>query len=116
MFNTFEYFFMEFNLQIMKVTFASLLCLVALTMGAAVPSVGVDQVHGAALMENQPSNVMAIESGEYAQQPFEQNDDALETSATHHKRYHYPSAYYYPRYYPHYYPQYHYSGYYPYHY
>jgi len=116
MFNTFEYFFMEFNLQIMKVTFASLLCLVALTMGAAVPSVGVDQVHGAALMENQPSNVMAIESGEYAQQPFEQNDDALETSATHHKRYYYPGAYHYPHYYPHYYPKYHYSGYYPYHY
>ena len=104
---------MEFNLQIMKVTFASLLCLVALTMGAAVQSV--DQ-GGAALMENQPSDVMAIESGEYAQQPFEQNDDALETSATHHKRYYYPGAYYYPRYYPHYYPKYHYSGHYPYYY
>jgi hypothetical protein len=110
MFNTFEYFFMEFNLQIMKVTFASLLCLVALTMGAAVPSVD-QEVRGGAVMENQPTDVMAIEPSEYAQM-----DDALETSATHHKRYYYPGAYYYPRYYPHYYPTHHYSGYYPYHY
>ena len=115
MFNTFEYFFMEFNLQIMKVTLVSLLCLVALTMGAAVPSVD-QEVSGAAVMENQPSNVMEIESGEYAQQPFEHNDDALETSATHHKRYYYPGAYHYPHYYPHYYPKYHHSGYYPYYY
>ena len=84
MFNTFEYFFVKFNLKIMKVTLASLLCLAALTMGAAVPSV--DQVRGAAVMENQSTDVMAIESGEYAQQPFQQNDEALETSATHHKR------------------------------
>ena len=82
----------------MKVTLASLLCLVALTMGAAVPSVN-QEVRGAAVMENQPSNVMAIEPSEYVQQPFEQNDDALETSATHHKRYYYPGAYYYPHYY-----------------
>jgi hypothetical protein len=115
MFNTFEYFFMEFNSQIMKVTLVSLLCLVALTMGAAVPSVD-QEVRGAAVMENQPSDVMAIEPSEYAQQPFEQIDDALETSATHHKRYYYPGAYHYPHYYPYYYPKYHHSGYYPYYY
>ena len=115
MFNTFEYFFMELKLQIMKVTLASLLCLVALTMGAAVPSID-QEVSVAAVMENQPSNVMEIEPSEYAQQPFEQNDDALETSATHHKRYYYPGAYHYPHYYPHYYPKYHYSGHYPYYY
>ena len=99
----------------MKVTLASLLCLVALTMGGAVPSSG-QKVRGAAVMENQPTDVMAIESGEYAQQPFQQNDEALETSATHHKRYYYPGSYYYPRYYSHYYPKYYYSGYYPYYY
>ena len=58
----------------MKVTLASLLCLVALTLGASVPSSG-QKVRGAAVMENQPTDVMAIESGEYAQQPFEQNDE-----------------------------------------
>ena len=108
---------MEFNLQIMKVALVSLLCLVALTLGAAVPSV--DQVRGAAVIENQSTDVMAIEPSENAQQPFEQIDDALETSATHHKRYYYPGAYShyaYPHYYPHYYPKYHHSGYYPYYY
>lgn len=96
---------------------ASLLCLVALTMGAAVPSVA-DQIGNSAAMMpvNQPTaEVSAIEDGEYAQQPYEESD-ALETSATHHKRYYY-GGYHYPHYYPYYYPRYRYSGYhYPYYY
>ncbi len=96
----------------MKVTLAFLLCLVTLTIGA--PSPAVEQVHGAAVIENQPVDVAAIESAEYAQ-PVEAND-AMDTSATHYKRYYYPNAYYYPHYYPHYYPKYHYPRYYNYHY
>jgi hypothetical protein len=93
----------------MKVTLAFLLSLVTLTIGA--PSSAVQQVNGAAIIENQPVDVAAIESADFAQQPFEAND-AMDTSATHYKRYYYPNAYHYPHYYPRYYSNYHYPGYY----
>ena len=96
----------------MKVTLAFLLCLVGLTMGAAVPSTD-ENVRRASVMENQPTDVMPIESGESVQQqPFEENE-GMESSATSHKNYYYPNSYYYPHYYPRYYPQYRYHGYYP---
>lgn len=94
----------------MKVTLAFLLCLVTLAMGA--PSSADQQVRGLAMMENRPDDVTAIESAEYAQ-PSEEND-AMDTSATHHKRFYY--SHYYPHYYSHYYPRYHYPGYYNYYY
>jgi hypothetical protein len=96
----------------MKVTLAFLLCLVTLTIVKGAPSPTVPQVNGAAnaaVIENQP--VVAIESADFAQQPFEAND-AMDTSATHYKRYYYPNAYHYPHYYPRYYSNYHYPRYY----